>query len=162
MNIGLTEEPPGRESPPVKEKKHKKLFFIIGALIAAAVLAAGWFQYSDKLAAWLVNKAGPKEGVCYFVPVKEFQVNLAGAGGRRYLRLKIYFGSGDKNLEKEVARRELEIRSGIIQILRCTSVGDLEGREGMERLKAEVLEHVHSLLPSAGLEEVYFDNFLIQ
>jgi len=50
----------------------------------------------------------------------------------------------------------------IISILRCTTVVELEGQEGMERLKTEILEQVNSLLSNGKLEEVYFDNFLIQ
>lgn len=162
MDIMLNEEPAG-EPPPVKKKKSKKLFFITGTLVALVFLAAvGWLQYGDKVLNLLAPGEEPGEELCCFIPVKEFQVNLAGAGGRRYIRLKIFFGGSDRNLEKEVIRRELEIRSSIIQILRCTTVEDLEGREGMERLKAEILEQANSLLPSGGLEEVYFDNFLIQ
>lgn len=156
---------PDPEEPPVKEKKNKNyrvMLLIVILIVAGGLITAGWFQYGDKLVGWLKNRTGSSGEICHFIPVKEFQVNLADPGGRRYLRMRIYFGSSVKALEKEIGQREPEIRSVIISILRCTTVKDLEGREGLDRLKTGILEQVNSLLSTGVLEEVYFDDFLIQ
>ena len=151
------------EDVPVSKPKKSRSRVIIAVIIAASVLlTAGWFLYGSELLGWLKNKAGSQDEICYLIPVKEFQVNLADQGGRRYLRMKIYFGSNDKALVKEIERREPQIRSGIISILRCTTVDDLEGQEGMNRLKTAILEQVNGLLSSGKLIELYFDEFIIQ
>lgn len=153
---------PSPENAPVEKKKNRVMLLLVVLIVAGVLATAGWFQHGSELLSWFKDRAGSEEELCHFIPIKEFQVNLADQGGRRYLRLKLYFGSHDKALIKEVNRREPEIRSVIISILRCTTVADLEGQEGMERLKTEILEQVNSLLSNGKLEEVYFDNFLIQ
>ncbi len=154
---------PEPQAPPPKKKKNSAVLIIIAVFIAAGIfITAGWFLYGDRLTGLFKNHTDSVEEVNYFIPVKEFQVNLADPGGRRYLRMRIYFGTSDKDLLKEVEQRDLEIRSGIIAILRCTTVKDLEGKDGMDRLKSEILEQVNSLLSTGKLEEVYFDDFLIQ
>lgn len=154
---------PQREEVPPPRKKRSRVLLPVGALIIAGVLiTAGWFQYGDRLRGWLRDNTGSPEEVCHFIPVKEFQVNLADTGGRRYLRMKIYFGSSARALEREIEQREPQIRSGIIGLLRCNTVKQLEGKEGMDRLRAEILEQVNGLLTTGQVEEIYFDDFIIQ
>ncbi len=157
----LTESPPGK--PPAKKRKSSRTPLLIAAAVAAGLLlTAGWLQYGTAMQRWFTGWSSMAPEAAHIIPLRELQVNLADPGGRRYLRLKICFAAGDKALVKEVNRREPEIRSKIISLLRCLTVQDLEGREGMERLERELLDQVNSVLVSGELQEIYFDNILIQ
>ena len=50
----------------------------------------------------------------------------------------------------------------MIATLRSTKVADLEGEEGMERLKKVILEEANALLSTGDVEDLFFDEFIIQ
>lgn len=164
MDIGSFKEPPTSEKPLPQGIGKNRVLLIIAVLCIAlgVVVTVGWSRYGSSLSGWLKSHISLYEDACYFVPVKEFQVNLADAGGCRYLRMSIYFETGTKKTVQEVTNREPEIRSLIISILRSTTVSELEGEQGMEKLGKRILKKVNRRLDSGTLEEVYFDNFLIQ
>jgi len=160
MDIRQPEEQIAEKVPVKKKNKINKL---VAVAIAAGVLAtAGWFQFGSSSLPWFKNNLNSREEISYLIPMKEFQVNLADKGARRYIRLKIYFGSNDKALIKEIERREPELRSCIITILRSTSVSELDGQDGMNRLKATISEQVNALVFSGKIEDIFFDEFIIQ
>ncbi len=147
---------------PVKKKKKINKLIVTAIIVAGMLAAAGWLQFGPGSFPWFKSDLNSREEIRYLIPIKEFQVNLADKGARRYIRLKLYFGSNDKALIKEVGRREPELRSGIITILRSTTVSDLDGQEGMSRLKTAILEQVNTLISTGKLEDIFFDEFIIQ
>lgn len=164
MDIGSLKGPPTSEKiqPGVTGKNRTLLIIAVLCIALGVAVTVGWSRYGSSLSGWLKNHIYLYEDACYFVPVKEFQVNLADAGGCRYLRMSLYFETGTKKTVREVTSREPEIRSLIISILRSTTVSDLEGEKGMGKLGKRILKEVNRRLDSGILEEVYFDNFLIQ
>ena len=153
-----------REYPvpePVKKKKVNK-FLVIAAVAVVLLLITGWLQLGNGLLNRLQGRFNTGDELRYLVPIKEFQVNSADIGSRRFIRMKIYLGSNDKALVKEIERREPELRSRVIATLRSTKVADLEGEEGMERLKKVILEEANALLSTGDVEDLFFDEFIIQ
>lgn len=147
----------------VTDKKKKNYMYIMSGVIIVGILAAAaWFQFGNGTFPWSKNNLQKQEVPRYLIPVKELQVNLADKGSRRYIRFKIYLSSSDKDLMKEVEQREPELRSCLITILRNTAVNELDGENGMALLKNEILEQANSLFATGKVEEVFFDEFIIQ
>ena len=161
MEIKLLEEMPVEEVLEKKKKLNLTMLYVL--IFIGMVAAAGWYWFFTKgNLPWPQNMGDNQGELRYLISIKEFQTNLADQGARRYIRLKIYLGSNDRSLAKEVERREPELRSVIITILRSTKVSDLEGGEGMDLLKSNILEQSNALILSGEIEDVFFDEFIIQ
>ena len=98
----------------------------------------------------------------YVLPMKEFQVNLADPGAKRFLRTHICLAFNERRLQKEIEAREPELRSEIIAVLRGHTVADLAGPEGMEALRRAIVERLNAVLHDGQIETLYFDELLIQ
>lgn len=88
-------------------------------------------------------------------------VNLADAGGRRYLRVTITLEYADGKVEKELQRSMHRIRDAIIQVLRSKTVADLAPGKA-EKVKKELLDTVNGFLKEGRVTGLYFQEFLIQ
>ncbi|MDO9573375.1 MAG: flagellar basal body-associated FliL family protein, partial [Candidatus Contubernalis sp.] len=81
---------------------------------------------------------------------------------RRYLRVTRELGYDQKNMTKEIEKKEAELRDIVINILRTKSVEDISSPEGTENLRLEITEQLDKSLIEGKLLEVYFTEFLIQ
>lgn len=149
--------------PTVKQKgKIRKLLFV-GLLVLLVLGGAYWqggglpFVTSDQ-----GGDTTPGAFPRYSIPMKEFQVNLADQGARRFLRMRIYLAFDERALLKEIEERGPEIRSNIITILRSKTVADLDGPEGMEALRLVILDRLNELLQGGRITSLYFDELIIQ
>lgn len=98
----------------------------------------------------------------YLAPMEEFQINLADPGGRRFLRTHFTFGYNEGRLTEELVRREHEIRSDLIALLRAKTVEDLQEPGGMDQLEEDIKATLNEILISGEVKQVYFGDFIIQ
>jgi flagellar FliL protein len=88
-------------------------------------------------------------------------VNLADAGGRRYLRVTITLEYSDPRVEKELERTGYKIRDAVIRVLRSKTAADLSP-DKTEPLKTELIDTVNGYLNSGRITGLYFQEFIIQ
>jgi len=94
---------------------------------------------------------------------KEFTVNLLDPGMRRYLRVRLTFEYLEqKALVKELGDREPEIRDTIISVLRAKTVEELAAAGSTDKLRAELVEAINSVLLQGVIADLYFIEFVIQ
>lgn len=93
--------------------------------------------------------------------LETFVLNLADPQQRSYLRVGVDLGLGH-----ELGRGEnapvAEVRDTILGVLAQCRVEDLLAAAGKTRLKEDLLRALQARVPSLGVEEVYFTEFLIQ
>jgi flagellar FliL protein len=97
-----------------------------------------------------------------FYDLDEFLVNLANAGGGRYLRATLslrYHNGAGKDLIKA---NQPKVRDVIIDTLTSRTVQDLMSREGKAKLKDELLAELSKLVPDAGIDGVFLQSFTLQ
>jgi len=148
-----------------KSKKPKPvLMLLVGLGLFLLLGSAGIYLWKGDSMPFLTELLGvqEQEGPRFTFPMNEFQVNLADQGARRYLRTRIYLAFDEKQLQKELERRQVEIRSCIIEILRSTTVSDLDQPDGMQALRDAIVEELNGLLQNGSLSTIYFDEFIIQ
>jgi len=88
-------------------------------------------------------------------------VNLADAGGRRFVRVSITLEFTDACVEKELARVDYRVRDAIIQVLRSKTAADLAPQRA-EEVREELLATINSLLADNKVTGLYFQEFIIQ
>ncbi len=111
--------------------------------------------------------------------IKDLVVNLAEAGGRRYLKATIVLEFVPKNADfyklageakikaqaefsKEVAGKSPIVQDTLITVLSSKMVNDVFSLEGKTALKTELLTKLNSRLGEDHVDGIYFTQFLIQ
>lgn len=163
------EEFPAREAPKSAAPqggKEKTLFLLLITVLVLFFITTAFLLFGKDLIARLPTfAAGDKTveaGPQYQTGLKEFQVNLADNGARRYLRVKLVLGYDARSLQKEIERRENEMRSAIITLLRGKTVADLDEPGGAVKLQADLMAEVNRFLATGEIEAIYFDELIIQ
>jgi len=160
-----------RQNEPKNEKENGKqgtkkprfLLLLAGVLLILA-LSAGLY-FTGALSRFLPGRepeASPDAPLRYSLPLNEFQVSLADAGARRFLRMTIHLAFNDSALTGEIGAREPEIRSRIIAVLRDKTVTDLDGPEGMAALQEAILLQLNQMLQEGQVSSIYFTELIIQ
>lgn len=167
-----------------KEKKGgSKLKIIIIAVVAVAVLGAGgYFGYNQFFAE---KEKTTKKAVQQQIPVQqtqqmvqngsylqqvvsaktfgldEFLVNLADEDGKRYLKVKVFLGYDNKKLDAELEEKKPILRDAVISVLRSKKSTDISAK-GIENIKMEIIQRINATLDKGQLNNVYFNDILVQ
>lgn len=147
-----------------KPRKNKLLivFIIVTPLLLGLLIAVLVLLYTggpeDSFFHDPVGETQPD----YIEPTREFQVNLADEGGRRFLRTTIHFGFDERSLHNELESRQEEIRSEIIALLRSKTVDDMQEPGGMNALGEDIIDTLNDILVTGELKTIYFTEFIFQ
>ena len=93
--------------------------------------------------------------------IDECLVNLTDSGGKNYLKVTVFLGYEDGKLDAELAEKKPIIRDAVIDILRSKSTADFSSNKA-DKIKIEVLQKINPLLTKGQLDNVYFDDILVQ
>jgi flagellar basal body-associated protein FliL len=152
-----------------KKAKKRKPLLLIAMTFLLVFIAAGlalFFFAGDYLPFLSREEENPPAGAAgrprYEYAMREFQVNLADTGNRRFLRTTIDLAYNEKSLTKEIEARESEIRSEIIAVLRSKFAVDLDEPGGMKNLEADLINALNSILESGKIEAIYYKDFIFQ
>lgn len=96
------------------------------------------------------------------VPLDTFVVNLAGAGGRNYLKVDISIELSAEKLSEEITNKLPKIRDTIILVLSTKTFEEIKTSQGKVVLKDELLARLNSYLTSGTVQNLYFTSFVIQ
>jgi flagellar FliL protein len=140
------------------------LLIMIGTSVAFFVL---WGKVSDSKSNGAAFSENAKEkamsaGKKKVFPLKTFVVNLADAGGKRYLRVGIVLELNDAALSSEVEENLPHIRDKILMILPSKTFDAIKTFEGKMALKSEIMNGLNSLLKEGKISNLYFEEFVVQ
>jgi flagellar protein FliL len=154
---------------------NKLVTILVGVLfVLVLALGGGMFMVWSKLSAVTAaaaktedekNADKPKpEQMGKVIALDTFVVNLADAGGNRYLRITMDLEVvGDKKAEEEVTRRVPHMRDSVLMILPTKRYADISTTEGKTALREELTTAVNGLLTGgAKVARIYFKEFVIQ
>jgi flagellar FliL protein len=96
------------------------------------------------------------------IPLDSFIVNLAGAGGRNYLKIDISLELSDPAVQQEIANKLPKIRDAILLILSTKTFDDVKTSQGKMLLKEDILMRINDALTSGSVENLYFTSFVVQ
>lgn len=158
----------------VPEKGNLKLIIIL--VVALAVLGGGgtflWFKVIAPAIGAVDEtdeKRGKKEkpermkmapGPMY--PLDPFIINLAGEGGKRFLKLTMELEVNDEKLSEEITANLPKIKDSILILLSSKTFEDIYTVAGKFKLRDEITARINSFLATGHLRNVYFTEFVIQ
>ncbi len=129
----------------------------VGAVVALKFIGSG--EKSVSSAEDTVNEEARSETVIY--PMETFIVNLAGEGGRRYLKLKITLeinGSRKERLDNNLHK----IRDSILILLSGKTFNDIKDAEGKYTLREEIKARLDRITGKGTVYDVYMVEFVVQ
>ncbi len=162
-----TEE--GVEAPARKKFAGKKLVIIAGALVVllggggAGAYFMGLFggSHDKEKHEEAAAEEAPKDLVFYDLP--EILVNLNTAGRKSsYLKIKVALELSDPKAVPLLDARMPRIIDNFQVYLRELRIDDLQGSEGMFRLKEELLSRVNTSVKPVKVADVLFKEMLVQ
>lgn len=157
------------EDAPKKSGKRLILFGAIGLVVLIGAGAGVYFsgllgggEGADTAAAGAEGGAGP-EGVAHYFDLDELVVTLGGAGRKSsFLKMKV-------SLELEGAADEARIKAVMPRIidnfqifLRELRIEELQGSQGLYRVKEELLARVNAAAHPTKIKDVLFREMLVQ
>lgn len=136
----------------MKARPHRLWFWPLFVLLLASG-GCGWLPHSGSAAA---KAAAPPR----MLKLSSTVVNLADAGGGAYLRVGLSLAlngpaTGDTQTQSVAS-------DTVLTIAGSETAAQLLASGGKEALKKAILARLQQRLPQAGIEDVYYDDFLVQ
>ena len=160
------------EDAPKKSGKKLILFGAIGLVVLigagagvyfSGLLGGGEAETAAAAGAGGAEGAGGQEGVAHYFDLDELVVTLGGAGRKSsFLKMRV-------SLELEGAADEARIKAVMPRIidnfqifLRELRIEELQGSQGLYRVKEELLARVNSAAHPTKIKDVLFREMLVQ
>jgi flagellar FliL protein len=159
------------EDAPKKSGKKLILFGVIGLVVligaGAGVYFSGMLGGGDEAESAAAGSGaaggGGQEGVAHYFDLDELVVTLGGAGRKSsFLKMRV-------SLELEGAADEARIKAVMPRIidkfqifLRELRIEELQGSQGLYRVKEELLARVNSAAHPTKIKDVLFREMLVQ
>ena len=117
-------------------------------------------QYQEVASIAVVKPPPPTENFNFS---DEFRVNTADEGQARFVRLKLSLGfkQGNPALSAELAQRIPQLRNIVNLILASKSSQNLSSIEDRLELQEEIKASINHVLSNGKIEEVYFNELIV-
>ena len=136
-------------APEAPKKKSKKLLFILLGVVVLAIAGAGAAlfilkkntaedEYGDDDHAPAVEHSKPKTPPT-FLPLENMVINLADAGGNRFVQVGLTLQLQDAATETAVKAFLPSIRSNILMLISQRTADEMLGIKGKEKLAADII-----------------------
>ena len=149
----------------------KVLIIIIAvAVLFMGVVGAGFFILWNKISQMPLDPSKVAE-----IPVKEDEnvigplytldtmiVNLAGNGGKRYLRVTMALELSDPDSLATIESRLPQIRDVVLMILATKTYDDVSTSDGKISLRNQVMGKINTLMTKGRVNNIYFTEFVVQ
>jgi flagellar protein FliL len=93
------------------------------------------------------------------VDIPEITTNLSSSN---IVRLSFKIETDSKKAKDELEQREFQIRDIIISVLANMTASQLEGKEGMDKLKETVKQKSNELMQEGKVNKVYTTSYILQ
>jgi flagellar FliL protein len=133
-----------------KKKSKKLLFIIIGVVLLALIGGGAALFIMKKNAAAAEDEMGDEEPVAahvakdpkhapVFMPLENMVVNLADAGGARFIQLGLTLQVQDAKTEADVKTYMPSIRSDILMLISQRTADEMLQVQGKEKLAKDII-----------------------
>ena len=95
-------------------------------------------------------------------PINPFVINLAGSGGKRFLRIKMDLELKDQKTFEQVRAQFPRVKDKLLTILSSKTFEDISTVKGKELLRAEIAGTIDTLLYKGAVTNVYLTDFVIE
>ena len=102
------------------------------------------------------NKIGPLYSLDTMI------VNLAGQGGKRYLRVTMSLELSDPDAITSIESRLPQVRDAILMILPTKTYDEVSTTEGKVALRNQLMTTINSLMTKGQVNNIYFTEFVVQ
>lgn len=141
--------------------KNKMLLIIIAVFVLVLVISLSTFFIMSKFVfSNTTDKNKLNEKIIIYSPGKEFLTNLKDTG--RFIKVSIDLEVSDKKNLKPLEERTSEVRDAIISVLRNKTAEEIEGSEGQNKLKQEIIDSLNKMFGQKVIVNVYFNDFVVQ
>jgi len=156
------------EAPPAKKGIPRRLL-IMGAAGLIVLLLAGaalyFFVFAGRGATADTAKtavtAAP-EGFIFNLPSMTVNLNDDGAAGDQFLKLTVALEVANEGVMKDIQPRMAKVVDAFQVYLRELRKSDLEGSEGIYRLKEELRRRINVAIFPAQVDGILFKEILVQ
>lgn len=149
------------QQPKAKKGLPIKWIIIISMalLVVAAGAVTGYYFFSKTQ-----SKKPPeqKPAVITIWPMEAFIVNIADAGGERYLRLVVQIELSEPGAVAELEQIKPRLRDSILDLLTPKTYKELMDLAGKQRLREDIAGRVNNALTKGKVTRVYFTEFVVQ
>ncbi len=150
----------------------KKVLIIIIAIavLLMGMVGAGFFILWNKISQMPLDPSKVAE-----VPVEEDEnvigplytldtmiVNLAGNGGKRYLRVTMALELSEPESVATIESRLPQIRDVVLMILATKTYDDVSTTDGKIALRNQIMEKINTLMTKGRVNNIYFTEFVVQ
>jgi flagellar FliL protein len=150
--------------------RKRRLMVVLAILLIAAAAIVGYVVISGRGPAGEVSadehdansprEPSPAMGPGY--TFETFIVNVAGTGGRRYLKCTITVEFDSNAGANEAGTKVPLMRDAVIDILSSKTMEDLEPGALRDALRAELVAAISSLITKSRVTRVFFNEFVVQ
>jgi len=148
------------------------IIIIAGFVLFMAMAGAGFYILWQKMPGSPANsvtasksateKEQPTKGLGPIYSIKPFVINLAGSGGKRFLRVKMDLELKDQTVFEQVRAQLPRVKDKLLTILSSKKFQDISTVEGKRDLRAEIAATIDSLFSKGAVTNVYFTEFVIE
>ena len=157
-------QPETAAAPPQAPKGRSKLLVIgVPALVVLLAGGGGGWWYLKKAPVEAAEPVKPADPA--IVAFEPFIVNLADAGGRRFLRVSLHLLIVGDDEAAELEENKLlhsRVRSAILELLTTQTAGALATPEGRATLKKQIVESAAHAVEHLEVSDVLFAEFVVQ
>jgi len=168
-------EEPGEEKDDKGGGKGSKTVLIIiiaGFVLFMAAAGAGFYILWQKMpgspAGSVITSESatenepPSKGLGPIYAINPFVINLAGSGGKRFLRVKMDLELKDQATFEQVRAQLPRVKDTLLTILSSKKFEDINTVEGKGDLRTEIAAKMDSLFSKGAVANVYFTEFVIE
>jgi flagellar FliL protein len=151
----------------VKKPRIPRRLLIIGAAGLIVLLLAGaalyFFVFAGRGAADAAKaQATVSDTFIFNLPSMTVNLNDDGAPGDQFLKLTVALEVADESVMKEIQPRMAKVVDAFQVYLRELRKSDLEGSEGVYRLKEELRRRINVAIFPAQIDGILFKEILVQ
>jgi flagellar protein FliL len=157
----------GAEGAAAKKKGGIPRLAIIGAAALIVLLIAGavlyFFVFAEHGAADATKtQAAVADDFIFNLPTMTVNLNDDGAAGDAFLKLTVALEVADEGVMKEIQPRMAKVIDAFQVYLRELRKSDLDGSEGVYRLKEELRRRINVAIFPAQVDGILFKELLVQ
>ncbi|WP_160686093.1 flagellar basal body-associated FliL family protein [Clostridium sp. C2-6-12] len=161
MAFGKKKANENGESTPKSNKGVLIILFILGLLVLGGAVFGGVYLFMKTK-----NTIDAQEVIIEntYMELKEFTVNLADDGGKRYFKGEISIGY-DKTKDKlaeELKGKEVVIRDDIIFYFKSQKADYINNVENTEAMKKQLMDSINKDLTKGKITDIRFKSMIIQ
>ena len=171
----LKEEPGKEEGGDGGKKGGSKTVLIIivaGFVLFMAMAGAGFYILWQKMPGSSANSAmtsesatekePPSKGLGPIYSINPFVINLAGSGGKRFLRVKMALELKSQRTFEQVHAQLPRVKDTLLTILSAKKFQDINTVEGKSDLRTEIAAKMDTLFSKGAVTNVYLTEFVIE